>query len=364
MEDTVVRLVILAASLGVIRIFFVPGTWPVMNGIFQIVFVVIVTILLPGLWSAAVLIGASTWFLANYHPTQVRPRIILLHSVIPYLSLALAILKSFLQFAGLDYSLLEVSEMTEVFSGVLGLVICAIQLTFLLQKRGQLYDGLLKTMAVNEKNWTLELMSLLSHNIRTPITAISNRIEIIKMKQELGQEITADDLESLEDSNKSVGTIVNELLNKTAKTLLMDKEGVISLDAALESMKLDKVNRVNKDSIDFNLASTNAIALQLCLDSILSNAFKYGNGEVDLIVDELGENYTVSVKDNGNGMTQEQIDVYGTPFNKKNTKGGTGLGIYFTLQLIKEKGWNWTLDSVLGQGTTVSLMIPKANLLL
>lgn len=364
MDSIVNQLVVLAMSLGVIRVFFVPHHWPIVNGVLQLTFLILVTLLLPGLWSAAILISASTWFLSSYQPTQVRPREVLLQSVIPYLAVSLAIMKSILQFTDLDFSILSAQSVTEQFSGVLGIVVCTIQLSYLIQKREQVYEGLLKTMAVNEKNWTLELMSLLSHNIRTPIAAISNRVEIIKMKHELGKDITTEDLESLDESNKSVGSIVNELLSKTAKTLLMDKEGIISLDAALNAMELDKVGYENEESIDFNLASTNAIALQLCIDSVLSNAFKYGNGEVKLVVGQDSANYTIAIKDNGFGMSTEQIEMYGTPFNNKQTKGGTGLGIYFTLQLIKEKGWDWKLDSTMGKGTTVTLIIPKEKLLL
>jgi|SaaInl59LU_5_DNA_1037362.scaffolds.fasta_scaffold21063_2 signal transduction histidine kinase len=91
----------------------------------------------------------------------------------------------------------------------------------------------------------------------------------------------------------------------------------------------------NLDGVDFNLSSTNASALQLCLESLLSNAFKYGGTDVRLTIISRKTDFMITVKDNGQGMSAKQIESYGTPFNHSKTSGGTGLGVYFTLQLIK-----------------------------
>jgi signal transduction histidine kinase len=64
----------------------------------------------------------------------------------------------------------------------------------------------------------------------------------------------------------------------------------------------------NLDGVDFNLSSTNASALQLCLESLLSNAFKYGGTDVRLTIISRKTDFMITVKDNGQGMSAKQIE--------------------------------------------------------
>lgn len=266
--------------------------------------------------------------------------------------------------AGMDISSVPAEMITGWFSGLIALFFCITILSYQIYNRARMYEELLKDMAVKEKNWTLELLSLLSHNIRTPITTMSNRIEIMRMKSETGSEISLKDIISLQQSNDNVSKIINQLLNNTARTQIRDKHGVISLESALEMLDLTGVVLENLDGVDFNLSSTNAIALQLCIESLLSNAFKYGGTDVRLTIISGKTDFMITVKDNGQGMSAKQIESYGTPFNHSKTSGGTGLGVYFTLQLIKEKGWDWSLESTEGEGTKATLIIPRSKLLI
>lgn len=207
-------------------------------------------------------------------------------------------------------------------------------------------------------------MSLLSHNIRTPVSTISNQIEILKMKQAQEIAITSEDINRLEKYNTNVSLIIHQLLNNTTRTQIRNKGGAVSLETVLEMLNLSEVIVENEKGIDFNLSTTNATALQLCLESLISNSVKYGSTQTRVLINSSKTDFKITVIDNGQGMSPRQIENYGTPFNTNESAGGTGLGVYLTLQLLKENGWDWSLESELNHGTQASLILPRNKLVI
>ena len=363
-SSTAKIIITLGVALTVTRRFLIPEEkkFPILLS--ELIIYIMISVVLPGIYAIIIILSLAFRFLGMYNPNIVRPKTLKHQNISPFVGVSFAITKGLLLVLELDTSLITYDFFTPRFAGLAGLFFSITILSFLLLNRERVYEKLLKDMAVNEKNWTLELLSLLSHNIRTPITTMSNRIEIMRMKVENHAPINKNDVEALSESTENVSGIVNQLLNNTARTQIRDKEGVISLEDTLNMLHLNGVEMINSEGIDFNLSTTNAIALQLCLESMLSNSKKYGGTTIEIIISSNATDYLLSVKDNGKGMNAEQMKNYGTPFNKSNTSGGTGLGVYFTLQLIKEKGWNWTLDSKEGIGTTATLFIPRSKLII
>ena len=112
--------------------------------------------------------------------------------------------------------------------------------------------------------------------------------------------------------------------------------------------------------MDFNIRSNSRIALDLGLESVISNSEKYGSSIISIDVRVDSSDIYLSIVDDGDGMSQEALDRYGTPFNNQRSKqGGSGLGVYFALQLIKDAGWDWAVESELNLGTTIHIIIPK-----
>lgn len=323
---------------------------------------IMVCIMLPGLYAAVLIVSLILRFRGQYTPSQVRPRTFSQQNISPYLGISISSVKVLLWSVDLDFSHISETDLTPKFQGALGILFLICVLSDLIKKRGEVYEGLAKELAEKEKNWTLELLSLLSHNIRTPIATMGTRIEVIKLKVDQNLPVAPKDLESLSAASENVSTIVNQLLSKTARNQLKHKEGKTTLEECIKGLDNNCFEVLNFQKIDFNLSSTNAIALQLCLDSLLSNAQKYGGKHVILDISQSQEGYCLKVQDDGLGMTPEQLQVYGTPFNISNTRGGTGLGVYFTLKLIGDKGWQWKVDSEKDVGTTVSITIPQEKL--
>ena len=336
--------------------------WKVWTFLLEALSLLLVAITLPGIWAIISIHAAILVSKVQYTPTQVRPRLIKEHHLSPYLGYALIFFKSLLVLLELDVSEVSIDGISTTFKGLWLIGYTIILLFQSIASRNYLYQGLLKEIAEKEKNWTLELMSLLSHNIRTPVSTISNQVEILKMKHDLEIAITSEDINRLEKYNTNVSLIINQLLNNTARTQIRNKGGAVSLETVLEMLNLSEVIVENEKGVDFNLSTTNAIALQLCLESLISNSVKYGSTKTRVLIQSSKTDFKIKVIDNGQGMSLLQIKNYGTPYNTNESAGGTGLGVYLTLQLLKEKGWNWSLESELNHGTQASLILPRNKL--
>lgn len=300
-----------------------------------------------------------------YQPVQIKPRLIYFHNLTPLFTLCLGALRGILFALDIKFSLLQFNEFSPAQYGLIMAFSAMAIGYYFLDRIPYSYESLRTKLALKEKKWTLDVLSLLSHNIRTPISAISQRIAILHLKIDQGLPITYEDIESLENSNNNVQNVLHQLLDTTARNAIRaSNKSTTNLAYLINHIEEKDISIVNTHKVDFEMPTTSAISLQLCLDSLLSNARKYGNGFIKILIEEyVSEHcYTITVADNGAGMTPEQIEDYGTPFNKKTTSGGTGLGVYFTLGIIKELGWTWELKSQIGEGTQVGIRIPKTTL--
>lgn len=222
------------------------------------------------------------------------------------------------------------------------------------------YDQLLTENAEEERNWTNNVLSLLSHNIRTPIATMGNRVEIIKFKHERDKEISQDDIESLDNARESVNAIVHGLLSTSSRNLISEVRHSDRYLAETLSYYSQRVTVDIPSQINIEISAHQNIALELFLDSLISNSQKYGSRAIVLALRECDTHFELSLSDDGVGMDEATLKRYGTPFNSgKSLQGGTGMGVYFSMQLVENAGWSWKADSALGKGTTVTVTLPK-----
>lgn len=102
--------------------------------------------------------------------------------------------------------------------------------------------------------------------------------------------------------------------------------------------------------------------LQQVFLNLLSNAFAavQDGGVVTICTCDNGETVSVSVQDNGCGMSEETLRRFCEPFFSTKQKGhGTGLGMFITYGIIKRLGGQIEAKSKEGQGTTITVHLPK-----
>jgi CheY-like chemotaxis protein len=115
-------------------------------------------------------------------------------------------------------------------------------------------------------------------------------------------------------------------------------------------------------------ARTDAMKMRQCVFNLLSNACKFTrDGRVDIMVDRRALNgvdqFCVTVRDTGLGMSKEQISRLFQPFVQADPSitqqyGGTGLGLTITRRFAQLLGGDVSVESVLGQGSSFTLHVP------
>jgi signal transduction histidine kinase len=104
-------------------------------------------------------------------------------------------------------------------------------------------------------------------------------------------------------------------------------------------------------------------ALLQVLTNLLFNAVDAveEGGRVDIVYEGDSDHVCFRVSDNGKGMTPEELSVVKEPFFTTKPAGqGTGLGLTVCINLVEAHGGHLEIDSSPGEGTRVSVHLPRA----
>src|SRR5262249_33509185 len=99
--------------------------------------------------------------------------------------------------------------------------------------------------------------------------------------------------------------------------------------------------------------------------NLLSNAVKFtpAGGEVCVSVFRRGDGIAIAVSDTGVGIKDDDIPRVLEPFTQVDGKGqrnaGTGLGLPLTKELAERHGGTLSIESAVGIGTTMTLVLPE-----
>ena len=225
-----------------------------------------------------------------------------------------------------------------------------------------------------------ELVSLASHQLRTPLSAINWYAEML-----IGQEVgTLTDkqreyLQALSDANHRMIELVNSLLNVSRidlGTFAIDPTPIDfasigkSVLSELESQILLKKLKVTVEH-DPNLPAVSADPklVRIIFQNLLSNAVKYTppNGSVKLSIALKPPNLLITVADTGYGIpANQQSKIFTKLFRADNIRDkeaeGTGLGLYIVKSIIEASGGRIEFDSLEGKGTTFRVAMPLTGM--
>jgi signal transduction histidine kinase len=222
-----------------------------------------------------------------------------------------------------------------------------------------------------------DLLSLASHQLRTPATAVKQYVSMVK--EGFAGELTADQQKLLQmayESNERQLTIVDDLLyvariDAGKTTLKLEPIDVAELISSVISeqqsdLKLRKQKVVYKAPKRPVVCDADPQYLRMILENLLSNASKYSHEKkmVTLSVQNTKEAVLVNVTDNGVGIKQADYkDVFmkfsRIPNELTRQTSGSGIGLYLAKQLALLHDGDLTFISKHNKGTTFTLMLPK-----
>lgn len=229
----------------------------------------------------------------------------------------------------------------------------------------------------SEKNANVaktQFLATMSHELRTPLNAIIGYSEMLEEDFEFdGHTSASQDLGKIQVAARHLLHLINEILDLSkieAGQMGLYSEAVNVVELVQEIMQVIKPLVAEKgNQIVLNCAAditvyTDALKLRQILINLLSNASKFTeNGCLELGLNTHNGDLVVSVKDNGIGMTPEQVSHLFQPFvqaDESTTRryGGTGLGLTISKHYCEMMGGVISVQSMPGRGSVFTVNIP------
>tara|TARA_B100001063_G_C16709648_1_gene527289 strand:+ start:34 stop:1353 length:1320 start_codon:yes stop_codon:yes gene_type:complete len=202
-------------------------------------------------------------------------------------------------------------------------------------------------------NQRSEMLSGISHDLRTPLTRMKLQIAFIKDK-ELSNKLA----ENINEMEK----MLNEYLQFTSSSYL-EKNEEFNLSELIEKI-IEKYN--NKD-ISINLSQKIYIngrknLIQRCINNLIDNAIKYGD-KVYVELNKSNNNLFIKIEDNGPGIPEKEYENVFKPFYKINkgradSKSSVGLGLSIASDIVRSHGGNIKLEKSSMNGLGVKIFLP------
>ena len=223
-----------------------------------------------------------------------------------------------------------------------------------------------------------DLLSLASHQLRTPLSGTKWLIETLK--RGLHGPLTAGQTEYLDEIYK---------INERMTGLVHDMLGVLRMEGDASLAKNEEVSVQNiiltvfetlrgvaeskqikihlPECIDYTII-TDPLLLRNILESLISNAINYSEPNREIIVglQRTPTEFTFSIKDLGIGIpSDEQSHLFERFYRASNAKTfdtrGSGLGLYIANMLAKKIGARLSFESEEGKGSTFYVHVPYQN---
>ena len=238
------------------------------------------------------------------------------------------------------------------------------------EKEENLKESQTKLVQAEKMSAFGQLSAGIAHEVKNPLTSVMGYIQLARRIEK--DEKVCDYLKIAESETMRCKQILDDLL-KFARMDRHQKSDVDVRDILENTIKLinhqfmmKKIGLIYSAFNEPLMIIGNANQLQQVLLNILLNAMQSierkgiqdGRVEIDSAIE--GESVVVSVKDNGEGISQENIQKIFEPFfTTKADSGGTGLGLSISYGIIKEHKGEIEVESRLGEGTEFRIVLPR-----
>lgn len=239
-------------------------------------------------------------------------------------------------------------------------------------------DGIVVVVRDVTKQQKLELsrrefVANVSHELRTPLTTVKSYTETLIDGAEDPEAMEVRFLKVIESETDRMTRIVKDLLtlshldNSTDAVQQKDDIDITRfVDDVISKIEINAKNKNQTITYKSNCENTvirlNRDRLEQVLVNILGNAIKYTpeGGHIDVSTSRVYNKLTISVKDDGIGIPEENLPriferFYRVDKARSRETGGTGLGLAIAKQIVESFGGKITINSELNKGTEVNI---------
>lgn len=220
-----------------------------------------------------------------------------------------------------------------------------------------------------------EFISLASHQLKTPLTAINWTTELLQKDITNFTPKQKQRLQDIIDLNQHMNDLVNTLLNvsRIESGRLIVEPRLTNLNQLIQEVVTELESKVHEKQMQVKLVTTATLPLikvdpKLMREvyvNLLSNAIKYtpANGNITITIAKQAETILLSIADTGYGIPQaEQKRVFQKFYRGENITqtgiDGTGLGLYLVKSIVETSGGSIWFESIEGKGTTFFVSLP------
>ena len=202
-------------------------------------------------------------------------------------------------------------------------------------------------------NQRSEMLSGISHDLRTPLTRMKLQMAFVKDK-DIANKLT-------EDINE-MEKMLNEYLQFTSSSYL-EKDELFDLSDLIEEI----INKYNNENISKDLSvriyfNGRKNLIKRCINNLIDNSLKYGQ-KVHIELSKKTTNIFIIIQDDGPGIPEDEYDNVFKPFYKidkgrAETKSSVGLGLSIASDIIRSHGGNIKLEKSQLNGLGVKIFLP------
>ena len=221
-----------------------------------------------------------------------------------------------------------------------------------IRQAGHEFDRMRKRILrhLNQRN---EMLSGISHDLRTPLTRMKLQIAFIADK-DLAKKLS-------EDINE-MEKMLNEYLQFTSSSYI-EKDEMFNLSELIEQAVIKYNNKnILKDLTPRVYFNGRKNLINRCINNIIDNALKYGN-KVQIKFNKKNTNLLIIIDDDGPGIPKKEYENVFKPFYKidksrADAKSSVGLGLSIASDIIRSHGGNIVLDKSKLNGLSVKIFLP------
>ncbi|MBC6110504.1 ATP-binding protein [Pedobacter fastidiosus] len=220
-----------------------------------------------------------------------------------------------------------------------------------------------------------DFISMVSHELKTPITSISAYVQLLQAKSKNNSDDFASaTLDKVQKQIRKMSTMISSFLN--VSRLESGKIHLIKTDFDLEELlsevvdecKLtDSVYKINFECCEAKIIHADRDKIGAVISNLMSNAIKYSEKGKTInvhseIIDGLAH---VSIEDEGIGIKEQHLDklfdrYYRVNNQQTKTISGFGIGLYLSAEIVKRHNGKIWAESSFGEGSKFHFTIPLA----
>ena len=220
-----------------------------------------------------------------------------------------------------------------------------------------------------------DFVSTISHDLRSPLTAILGYIELLDRAGPVN-DLQRDFIHRVQASVHSITSLVNDLLNlgriesgfdTRKETIAIGSILDEALDMFSENMKNKKIQLTRNIPEKIPQLFGNPIQIRQMIDNLIDNGIKYTpeGGKVKIEIQVDGNQLILVIADSGCGIPSLDLpyifDKFYRASNATSDVPGTGLGLSIVKSIVENHQGRIWVDSTQDKGTTVTVVFPVAE---